>query len=233
MVSKYYPLQQFRSRSDIRELFNDLERAGADLTYAQAGSSAVKAVSKRMTAGGARRGDPLTMAAVDQEARGALIWGDWAMAGKRILSFTPELTQAFLNSDCGDMRIEDVEPAYRAQYFRFDMPDDSPILMTGGGVAFEGAYVVHVPGVSMRICLTGRPDSALPLNEQWRERYDLLIHAQHFNKPAHEVIEIALADDIASVKRSVEAAKAQGMGLTAELAGEALMERQRDRKSVV
>lgn len=55
------------------------------------------------------------------------------------------------------MRIDDVQPEYAAQYFRFDMPDDEQILYSDGKVAFEGAFTFYARGVSLRVVLTGRP----------------------------------------------------------------------------
>jgi hypothetical protein len=229
VASKYYPLRQWQSRSDVREVHKALEAAGESITMRVAEQSALGAVTKRLQAGGANlRNDPLALAAVDQEARGTLVWGEWALAGKRILHFTPELTQAFVNSDSSDMRISDVAPEYRAQYFRFDMPEDSPILLSGGNVVFEGAYVLFAAGESMRICLTGRPISPMPLNMQWRERYDLLIRAEHFGKPAQDAIDLALADDIAFANKQAEAGSARGMGAMVALSCNALIERQRE-----
>jgi hypothetical protein len=227
VASKYYPLRQWQSRSDVREVFKAVEAAGRNVTMKGAERSTLGAVVKRFeTAGVDVRRDPHVHAAIDQEMRGALVWADWALNGKRILHFTPELTQAFLNSDSSDMRITDVAPDHHIQYLRFDMPEESPILLSGGNVVFEGAYVLYTPGTSMRICLTGRPLSPFPVNEAWRERYDLLVHEVHFGKPAQDAIDLALTDDIAFARAQIARAQAQGHGNAISASAEVLIERQ-------
>jgi len=122
------------------------------------------------------------------------------MSGKRIVDCTPELAQAFCRSDCGDMRIADLEVPYPCMYVRFPLSGEDAILYSNDRVQFEGAYLVDSPGIALRVVLCGRPLHPMPPADAWRERYDLRILADHFDKPAQDAITCALADDLADLR---------------------------------
>jgi len=211
MASKYYPLRMWQNRSDVREAYKALQEKFPNINPRIAEETVLPLVMKRLEVAGwdYRRPDAST-ATFSQENQGVLSWSEWALSGKRILDITPELTQAFLRSDAGDMRIEDVVPDYPAQYFRFTLPDDEPLVYSKGRVKFEGAMVLYSREHSLRIVLCGRADEPFAVDEAWRERYDLRIRSVHFGVPADDAIDAALADDLADLRDAMAQLVARG-----------------------
>lgn len=208
MTSSFYPLRQWQTRSDLKALLPALSAQRASMTPRMAEEIGFPILKSYLADKGVHFGPGGASPAVfSQEIQGSLVWGEWALSGKRIIDCTPELAQAFCRSDCGDMRISDLDVPYHCMYVRFPLSDEDAILYSGGKVRFEGAYIVENKGVSIRVVLCGRPIVPLSPAEAWRERYDLRIQATHFEKPAQDAITYALADDLADLRTHWQQAK--------------------------
>lgn len=208
MSSCFYPLRAWRSRSELRQVLPELTALGDKLTPRAAGDVAGRAVYDKLQAEGVNLRTPAGSVAMSQETQGVLVWGEWALSGKRIIDCSEELAQAFCRSDCGDMRMSDLEVPYHCMYLRFPLAQEDAITYSGDRVAFEGAYIVHSPRYSTRIVLCGRPLVELPAAERWLERYDLRIKSEHFDKPAQDAITLALADDLEDLRSHLATARA-------------------------
>lgn len=201
----------WQARSDVREAYSSLTSHIGPLSPKPAENLVIPCVLKRLQAGGWDHTKPGPhLAVLSQETQGVLAWSEWALNAKRIVCVAPELTQAFLYSDCGDMCIEDVAPEARAQYVHFEMGDEAPILFSDSQVALEGAFVLYAHDTSLRIVLCGRPVARLDVAHAWLERYDLRIKAEHFGRPAQEAIDVALADDLADLRNTAETMRQRG-----------------------
>lgn len=208
MTSTFYPLRQWQTRPDLKALLPALSVQGAGLRPGKAEEIAFSLLRSYLASKGVHFGPGgSSPVVISQETQGALMWGEWALSGKRIIDCTPELVQAFCRSDCGDMRISDLDVPYHCMYLRFPLSDDDAILYSGGRVRFEGAYILESPGVAIRIVLCGQPVVPLTPAEAWRERYDLRIQASHFEKPAQDAITCALTDDLADLRTHWQYAK--------------------------
>lgn len=208
MTSSFYPLRQWQTRSDLKALLPALSAQYATLTPQKAEAIGFPLLMKYLESNGVHFGPGgSSPVVVSQEIQGSLAWGEWALSGKRIIDCTPELAQAFCRSDCGDMRIADLDVPYPCMYLRFPLSDEDAIFYSGSRVRFEGAYIVARAGISIRVILCGRPVVPLSPDEAWRERYDLRIQACHFEKPAQDAITCALADDLADLRTHWQQAK--------------------------
>lgn len=211
----YYPLYFFLTRSEARPLLKVMDHPSR--TSAGIQRSAQELVFQRLKAQGwdpTQKGAPLVP--FSQELQGTLAWGEWAWGGKHVYHFAPELTRAFLNSDCGEMRIEDVPPRTRSMYFHFG-PQPSPELSWGEGrYHFEGAYLVYDAAESLRIVLCSRAAEGAPPLEAWQARYDLRVLASQFALPADEAIDLALEADLADIQIAIDKMWARGESAHAE-----------------
>jgi hypothetical protein len=212
MTSSFYPLRQWQTRTDVKALLPALTAVGEGLDPRKAESIGYPLLTSYLASKGVHFGPGgASVAILSQEIQGLLTWGEWAMSGKRIVDCTPELAQAFCRSDCGDMRISDLEVPYHCMYIRFPLSDADAIFYSDGRVRFEGAYIVESKDVATRIVLCGKAVSPLSAADQWRERYDLRILAEHFGKPAQDAITLALADDLADLRGHWQYAKDKGI----------------------
>jgi hypothetical protein len=145
-----------------------------------------------------------SLTAFSQEVQGALAWNHWVVNEKRIFHVHPDLTQAFLNSDCGEMRIEDVMSAAEpACYMHFGPQLAEPLVWGEGRFHFEGAWLLPHPS-SLRVVLCSRSPDGTPLTERWRERYDLRISGEHYGTSADIAIDSALTDDLADLRKTAD-----------------------------
>ena len=207
----YYPIDQRRQRQDIREFEQSIgiwiEKG--KVTQDESLPVAMKAVMARFQVlGYERKSFPSMFQALSAEAKGLLTWGQWRIAGSRILDVSAALTRALHLSDCGNVIISDIIPeiapgASEDFYVRFGNVHE--IVFSGHAleerVSFEGAYV-FINAHSIRVVLCGSMPAQTPAHERWRERYDLHIPSSLFSLPVRAAVEEALALDLKDLVRA-------------------------------
>lgn len=202
--SSYYPLHYLMTRPYAREMVKQMTARGPQLPNVYH-DMAADAVLPWLKTQGLDAHDPTqALAPFSQEAQGALAFGQWALNKRKLIHVHPELTDAFMHSDCGDMRISDVlAPDDPSMYVHFG-PREEPSLTWGAGHHFEGAWVFPHP-LATRVVLCSRSAPGVPPLDRWQERYDLRIRGAHLGVAADEAIDLALADDLEDLRQAGKA----------------------------
>lgn len=143
-----------------------------------------------------------------EEFKGLLAWGEWVHEGREVIEVASPLALELAASRPGELVLRDVldvEGRKLAWYVHFNLPEDS-IGLIDGVTPIEGAYVLLMPGHSVRIVLVGRGKGKNPL--PCTGRYDLRLMANSFDLPVDEAVDEALAEDMRDLER---ARRAPGM----------------------
>lgn len=201
MLWPHYPLHYLMTRPYSREVYKDYQAyLRGPQTAEQLKTLGLDPVFKWLQTQNFQKDDIQTFT---KEVQGIKAWLDWAANGQTLYTIRKELTHAFERSDTGDMRLEDVlGSTFFSIYMHFEGPLQQPIKLAEGLCDFEGAYLIYAPGISLRVVLCGRIDPAQPMKTRCLERYDLKIDARHFSLPADTALDLALADDLADIRKA-------------------------------
>jgi hypothetical protein len=131
----------------------------------------------------------LTSGAMVSEGFAAQSNAEFDIHGRRVYDVDPVLVAELRDSDGDEITIADLRPQFRAFYVHVGAQPD---VVFGGGVVFEGAYIVADP-IAWRITVCGRRPG------RWWERpadvHSLRLPASIFHSPLGEAIDEALKID--------------------------------------
>jgi hypothetical protein len=207
---EFFPQFFRRTRPYSKAFIKDVEASLARGQANVAGQLATKAYAAALKSTAANV--PLSNVRIVSELQGAAAFAQWHIRGGNVYEFDAALVEALENSDPGDVRLADLNYPFDAVYFSFGTGHD---IRFASGATVTGAYVLHAPGVSLRVVLT----APLPEVEQWWNRqteiYDVLIPAHFQHLSLSEAISLSIEADMADFRR------ATGLGPSFQANGEA------------